>query len=97
MPVPRIYGYSLDPLKPVGAEYIIEEKAVGKQLGSLWHHWQIESQLDLVTQLVDLETKLRSVSFRNHGCIYYKEDLEKSGFPSYDLDADSLLCRFWRL
>ncbi|KAF2463885.1 kinase-like protein [Lindgomyces ingoldianus] len=77
LPVPRMYAYSLDPLNPVGAEYIIEEKAEGKPLGSLWYQWQTESQLDLVNQLVDFETKLTSVSFRRHGCIYYKKDLEK--------------------
>lgn len=81
----------MDPLNPVGAEYIIEEKAGGKPLGSLWHQWQIESQLGLVAQLVDFETKLASVSFRRHGCIYYKKDLEKKGLPTYDLEARSLL------
>ena len=77
LPVPRIYAYSLDPLNLVGAEYIIEEKAGGKPLGSLWYQWQTESQLSLVAQLVDFETKLTSVSFRRHGCIYYKKVLEK--------------------
>ena len=90
MPIPRIYAYSLDSLNPVGAEYIIEEKAGGKPLGNLWHQWQTESQLYLVTQLVDFETKLASVSFRRHGCIYYKKDLEQNGLPAYDLEARSL-------
>lgn len=43
-----------------------------------------------MTQLVDFETKLASVSFRRHGCIYYKKDLEKKGLPAYDLEAASL-------
>ncbi len=81
----------MDPLNPVGAEYIIEEKAGGKPLGSLWYQWQTQSRLDLVTQLVDFETKLTSVTFRRHGCIYYKNDLEKKGLPVYDLEAESLL------
>lgn len=90
LPVPRIYAYSSDQLNPVGAEYIIEEKAAGKPLGSLWYQWQTESRLDLVTQLVDFETKLTSVSFRKHGCIYYKKDLKKKGISAYDLEAKSL-------
>ncbi|TVY27963.1 Altered inheritance of mitochondria protein, mitochondrial [Lachnellula hyalina] len=90
LPVPRIYAYSADPLNPVGSEYIIEEKAGGKPLGSLWYQWQPESRLDLVTQLVEFETKLASISFQRHGCIYYKKDLEKKGLPPYELEARSL-------
>lgn len=90
IPVPRIYTYSSDPLNPVGAEYIIEEKVGGRPLGSLWYQWQAGSRLSLVKQLVDFETKLASVSFRRHGCIYYKRDLEKKGLRAYDLEAKSL-------
>jgi hypothetical protein len=43
-----------------------------------------------VTQLVDLETKLTSVSFRKHGCIYQKKDLENRGLLFHDLEATSL-------
>lgn len=90
LPVPQIYAYSLDPLNPVGAEYVIEEKAEGKPLGSLWYQWGTESRLELVAQLVDFETKLTSLSFRRHGCIYYKKDLEEKNIPAYDLEARSL-------
>ncbi|KAH8817179.1 hypothetical protein F5884DRAFT_874085 [Xylogone sp. PMI_703] len=76
LPIPRIYVYSVDPLNPVGAD--------------IWYHWPLESQLSLIAQLVDLETKLRSVSFRKHGCICYKEDLESRGIPAHDLEAKSL-------
>lgn len=88
LPIPRIYAYSLDPDNPVGVEYIIEEKARGRPLRSFWHQWEAESQLSLVTQLVDFETKMTSISFRRHGCIYYKKDLEKKGLPTYDLEAE---------
>ncbi|KAH7356964.1 hypothetical protein BKA65DRAFT_580178 [Rhexocercosporidium sp. MPI-PUGE-AT-0058] len=86
-PVPRIHTYSLDPLNPVGVVYIIEEKARGKPLGNLWRHWPRESQLDLVTELVDFEAKLASVWFQSHGCLYYKEDLEAKGVCARSLDA----------
>ncbi|TVY85520.1 Altered inheritance of mitochondrial mitochondria protein [Lachnellula suecica] len=90
LPVPRIHAFSLGSDNLVGAEYIIEEKAKGRPLGNLWHHWDTESQIGLVTQLVDFETKLASVSFRRHGCIYYRKDLVKKGLPAYDLEAKSL-------
>lgn len=44
-----------------------------------------------MTQLVDFETELMSLSFRRHGCIYYKKDLEKKSLPAFDLDAKPLL------
>jgi len=87
LPVPRIYTYSLDSCNPVGAEYIIEERASGSPLGNLWRQWPTESQHDLVTQLVDFEAKLTSISFQRHGCIFYRRDLEKKGLPAYRLEA----------
>lgn len=85
--IPRIRSYSLDPHNPVGAEYIIEEKAEGISLGSVWFKWPKEAQLDLVTELVDLETRLASVSFQKHGCIYLKGDLEDNNVPIQNVDA----------
>lgn len=92
LPISRVCTYSADPLNLVGAEYIIEEKAEGVPLESLWYQWQTESRLNLVTQLLDFETELTSLSFRRHGCIYYKKDLEMKGLPAYDLEAKPLLC-----
>ena len=43
-----------------------------------------------MTQLVDFETQLASVSFRRHGCIYYKKDLKEKGLPADDLEAGPL-------
>lgn len=89
LPVPHIYAYALDQSNPVGVEYIIEEKAAGMPLGSLWYQWSKESQLGLITQLVDFETKLASIQFRKHGCIYYKKDLEEKGLLIDNLETVS--------
>jgi len=89
LPIPRILSYSVDANNQVGAEYIIEEKANGVPLGSLWFQWPRESQLSLVEEVVDLETKLASISFDKHGCIYYKADLEANGLPTQDINAIS--------
>lgn len=85
--IPRIISYSVDPQNPVGVEYIIEEKAKGVPLGNLWFQWPKESQFNLVSDLVEFETKLASISFKNHGCIYYKADLEDNGMHTQDIDA----------
>jgi hypothetical protein len=82
IPVPRILSWSSDAENPVGAEYIIEEVASGKPLGGLWSSLSKESQFDVVSQIVDLELKLSEASFRRHGCIYYKTDLERKGIAT---------------
>lgn len=76
MPVPRILAWSSDASKNlVKAEYIIEEKAPGVPLGSVWNQWPRERKLELITRVVELENKLTTITFDQHGCIYFKDDL----------------------
>lgn len=81
LPIPRVYTYSLDPDNLVGAEYILEEKAPGEPLGNLWYDWPIESRYNLIDQLVDFESKVKSIWFRNHGCLYFKKDMAHKKVP----------------
>jgi hypothetical protein len=74
----------------VGAEYIIEEKATGQQLGSAWFQWSKESQLEMVNQIIAVEAKLASVSLPQYGSIYYKSDLESRGVAYVPIDSDAL-------
>ncbi len=91
MPVPRVYAHSSDPFNPVGAEYIIEEKARGVPLTSVWDKWGTGSQLFFVAQLGEFEKKLKSILFRGHGCIYYKKDLKKKDIRVQDLETSPKL------
>ncbi|OQD85550.1 hypothetical protein PENSOL_c100G01035 [Penicillium solitum] len=51
VPVPRVLAWSFDSANsPVGAEYIIEEKAPGVRLGPVWNQWPRKSKLQLITQ-----------------------------------------------
>ncbi|KAJ5563512.1 hypothetical protein N7535_008676 [Penicillium sp. DV-2018c] len=76
IPVPRVLAWSSDAAANlVGAEYIIEEKAPGVRLGSVWKQWPRQLKLQLITQVVDMENKLTTVTFDKHGCVYFKEDL----------------------
>ena len=77
LPIPRIISYAFNNENSVGAEYILEEKAEGVPLKDLWYQSSVETQRNIVAQIVDFETKLTSVSFNSHGCIYYKNDIEK--------------------
>ncbi|GIK02212.1 phosphotransferase enzyme [Aspergillus viridinutans] len=84
IPIPRIYAWSAEDSNAVGAEYILEEKATGQPLGSLWDTLPLPSRLDIVKQIVDIEKKLASITFPKHGCIYYQSDLEsRHATPSF--------------
>jgi hypothetical protein len=88
IPIPKIYAWSSDSSNSVSAEYIIEEKAVGQQLGTVWYQWPEESRIEMVQQIVDMESKLMSISFLKHGSIYYKADLDSKGHTSEPLSVD---------
>lgn len=91
IPVPRILAWSSDAASnPVGAEYIISEKAPGTRLGSVWGEWPREAKLKLVAQIVDMENKLTTISFPRHGCIYFKDDLRAlTGKSEEGINVDS--------
>lgn len=80
IPVPRVLAWSFDSASsPVGAEYIIEEKAPGVRLGSVWNQWPRKSKLQLIAQVIDIQNTLTGVTFDMHGCIYFKDDLRALG------------------
>ncbi|KAL4785659.1 hypothetical protein BJX76DRAFT_164727 [Aspergillus varians] len=63
-------------LEKLGTLYILEEKAIGQHLGSVWSELPFPSRSDIVQQIISIERKLASVTFPWHGCIYYQSDLE---------------------
>jgi hypothetical protein len=75
IPTPRIIAWSADRNNPVGAEYILEEKAPGKPLGSLWYQWPMKFKLEMISQIVEIERQLASTKFLKSGCIYFKGDI----------------------
>ena len=87
IPSPRIVAWSADRNNPVGAEYILEERAPGVPLGSLWYQWPIQSRLEVVQQIVDMERKLASVKFMKSGCIFFREDVPLDMSTDISLDT----------
>ncbi|KAL1978987.1 hypothetical protein VTN96DRAFT_7615 [Rasamsonia emersonii] len=75
LPVPRVFDYSATNENPVGAEYIIMEKVVGKELGNIWYTMSEKERLKMIVQVVKLEALLFSVQLPASGSIYYKHDL----------------------
>ncbi|KAJ6143525.1 Aminoglycoside phosphotransferase [Penicillium samsonianum] len=90
LPVPRVLAWSFDAASnPVGAEYIIEEKAPGVRLGSVWNQWPRQSKLQLITQVIDIQNNLADVTFDMHGCIYFKDDLRSLGEEPKEVNIQS--------
>lgn len=78
---PRIIAWSADRNNPVGAEYILEEKAQGEQLGKLWqdwHEWPMRARAGVIEQVVQMEHILASTKFAKSGSIYFREDIAGS-------------------
>jgi len=87
IPVPKILEWSSDANNAVCAEYIIEELALGVALGSLWTSMAYGARTDILAELVDIESRLTSASFKKSGSIYFKEDLKREGVAVEDLSV----------
>ncbi|KAM5454352.1 hypothetical protein MaudCBS49596_002370 [Microsporum audouinii] len=74
IPTPRIIAWSADQSNPVGAEYILEEKAPGTPLGMLWYQWKMKFRLEMIDQIIQIEGRLASTKFSKIGCIYFSDD-----------------------
>jgi hypothetical protein len=61
----------------VQAEYVLEEKVPGVQLGTVWHHLAWKTKLAIVNQVADYDGSLCATRFKMHGYIYFKEDLQR--------------------
>lgn len=59
------------------AEYILEEKVPGVRLGAVWHSLPWGAKLAIVNQVADFDATLSAASFKTHGCIYFKKDLQR--------------------
>ncbi|KAF8071670.1 kinase-like domain-containing protein [Lyophyllum atratum] len=101
IPTPRVLAWSGTAnasVNPVGAEYIIMEKAPGIDLRTRWPLVTVGSDaLAFVNDFVDMERKFERVSFSQIGSLYFKEDVP-SGLrdrplfsPDVDLDGDETI------
>ncbi|KAM5441111.1 hypothetical protein MferCBS31731_003899 [Microsporum ferrugineum] len=75
LPVPRVLTWNCDSSNPVESEYIIMEKAKGNALSEIWYQLPRPKKFEYIKQVVQIESKLLSVTFPEYGCIYYKKDL----------------------
>lgn len=74
IPVPKIYGWDASATNPVGAEYMIMEKADGEVLRDIWYSMDPAQQENLAEDIVRIEKKLFDIQLPNaFGSIYYTD------------------------
>lgn len=74
-PVPRVFTWSSNAQNPIGAEYILMEKAAGIQLRYVWPPMDIKARLPVVKALARYQKLWSSTTFRGIGSLYYAEDM----------------------
>lgn len=92
-PVPKVLAWSSDQSNPVGAEYIIMEKAAGTQLVKKWHEMKDRSHLLLIKNLCALEAELARIRF--NGALYLRESMssgENYTHLSSEIDPSQEYC-----
>ncbi|GKZ19282.1 hypothetical protein AbraIFM66951_011424 [Aspergillus brasiliensis] len=72
VPVCKVLGWNSDSSNPVGSEYILMEKAHGKQLVDVWGEMNQLQQFRLVQCLVRLESQLAALEFPAYGNLYFR-------------------------
>ncbi|KAJ0417769.1 kinase-like domain-containing protein [Aspergillus carlsbadensis] len=77
-PAPRVYAWnSRADSHPVGAEFIIMERATGLPLSQVWDSMKLPQKLQVLLAMTRLQKKWSSVSFSHYGSLYYREDLQQ--------------------
>ncbi|KAJ5379285.1 hypothetical protein N7509_012404 [Penicillium cosmopolitanum] len=74
-PIPRVFGYSTAADNPAGTEYIFMELVTGTNLGDVWFNLSEQEQTTIITNLVQIESKLMALRFPASGSLYYCDDL----------------------
>ncbi|KAH7400675.1 kinase-like domain-containing protein [Phaeosphaeria sp. MPI-PUGE-AT-0046c] len=95
IPVPRVLAWSSDSSNPVGAEYIVMEKAAGVQLFNTWGTMSDSDRFELVQQITELEGELASIRFPANGSLYLREQLandESQVELSHEADPAQKFC-----
>ncbi|RWQ95008.1 phosphotransferase enzyme family protein [Paecilomyces variotii] len=87
-PVPRVYSWnSQAESHPVGAEFIIMDKAEGVPLSQIWGTLALPQKLEVLLAMTHLQKKWLSVSFSHYGSLYYTGDMPPPAGNHYIKDG----------
>lgn len=95
VPVPKVLAWNDDPSNPVGAEYIIMEKAPGTQLYKKWGDMDEITKLHLTTHLTELEGEMTKIRFPANGSLYLCESMTEDDTwiaLEQEMDPSGLFC-----
>jgi hypothetical protein len=96
LPVPEIYSYSATAENAAGTEYMFMELVPGTNLGDVWFDLSEKARISVVTKLVELESRLFSLSLPASGSLYYPKDLpaghNKVDISNADPTSDTRFC-----
>ncbi|PGH10605.1 hypothetical protein AJ80_07456 [Polytolypa hystricis UAMH7299] len=95
VPVPKVLAWSSDSSNPIGAEYILMEKAPGVQLFKRWGDMSDYDQLLLVKGLAKMERELTNIPFPANGSLYLRESMasnDKYELLNPDMDPTGQFC-----
>jgi len=74
--VPKVFSWSSNASStPVGAEYILMERANGVELNSRWETLSDADRTRFLKEYFPVEKKLAEIKFPKYGCLYFKDDL----------------------
>jgi hypothetical protein len=95
IPVPNVLAWNADSSNPIGAEYIIMEKASGVQLFKVWDNITEADRLELIKNLTHLEQQLAAIQFPAYGSLYFRHSISKESeriLLDPSLDPAALFC-----
>jgi len=90
-PTPRILGYAIDE-NPVGSEYILMEKMSGRAIGDEWFDISEQQRLQILHDMVKLESKPFSIQMPASASIYYIHDLGPDTSKVHITGVDGQVC-----
>ncbi|KAF9490355.1 hypothetical protein BDN71DRAFT_193600 [Pleurotus eryngii] len=77
LPVPEVYDYSPSSDNAAKTEYIFMEYVRGTKLSDVWMELKEPDIVSVLRQLVQLESRMMSITFPAGGSLYHAKDLEK--------------------
>jgi hypothetical protein len=92
IPVPETHNYSATSENAAGTEHMFMELVQGTNLGDFWLDLSREARIDVVKKLIELESRLLSLSFLTSDSLYYTTDLP-SGLNRVDIPTADFICK----
>jgi hypothetical protein len=75
---------------PIGAEFIIMDKAEGVPLSQVWDTMKLQQKLQVLLAMTRLQTQWLSVSFSHYGSLYYMGDVQSPVGNQYVKDGKAV-------